>query len=88
VTGAGTLLVMRLAAVKVSGLPARMLRGVLLKTIRDMAAGEPGVAVDEETIRIDLARHTGAQRVRLRLNLTAVRCAAGELMIEAGPLVV
>src|SRR6185437_1258504 len=45
VKGVGSVVEARLASIKVSGLPAKMLRGVLLKTIRDMTAREPGVQV-------------------------------------------
>ena len=64
-----------------------MLRGVLLKTIRDMTADEPGFRVADESIHLDLARHTKAQKVGLRVNLTEVRCSSGGLTIEAGPLI-
>jgi hypothetical protein len=85
VTGAGSVVEARLAAVKVSGLPAGMLRGVLLKTIRDLLAREPGVRVEEETIQVDLSKHTAVQKLRLHINLTSVRCLPGSLVIEAGP---
>ncbi|HWG46789.1 MAG TPA: hypothetical protein VN688_28760 [Gemmataceae bacterium] len=85
VKGAGSVVEARLASIKVSGLPAKMLRGVLLKTIRDMTAQEPGVRVEDESIRIDLSKHTAIQRLRLRVNLTGVRCSSGNLVIEAGP---
>jgi hypothetical protein len=87
VSAIGSVVVVRLASVKVSGLPAGMLRGVLLKTIRDMVAHEPGIHVENETIRIDLSRHTGAQRLRLRLHLTGVRCGPDGFVIEAGPAI-
>jgi hypothetical protein len=75
----------RLASIKVSGLPAKMLRGVLMKTIRDLVAHEPGIRVDDEAIHIDLSRHTAIQRLRLRINLTGVQCSPNGLVIEAGP---
>lgn len=87
VQGAGSVVVARLASIKVSGLPAAMLRGVLMKTIRDMTAHEPGVSVEEESIRIDLSKHSEAQKLRLRVNLIGVRCDTGQLVIEAGPMI-
>ncbi len=87
VSAFGSVVEVRLASVKVSGLAAGMLRGVLLKTIRDMVAHEPGIRVENETIRIDLSRHTGAQRLGLRINLTGVCCGPDGLVIEAGPAV-
>jgi len=85
VKGVGSVVEARLASIKVSGLPAKMLRGVLLKTIRDMTAREPGIRVEEDTIRVDLSKHTAVQKLRLRVNLTGVRCSPGNLVIEAGP---
>jgi hypothetical protein len=85
VKGIGSVVEARLASIKVSGLPAKMLRGVLLKTIRDMTAREPGIRVEDESIRVDLSKHTALQRLRLRVNLIGVRCSLGHLVIEAGP---
>ncbi|MGH7171569.1 MAG: hypothetical protein ACRELG_14935 [Gemmataceae bacterium] len=85
VKGIGSIVEARLASVKVSGLPAGMLRGVLIKTLRDLLAKEPGVRVTDESIRVDLSTHTALQRLRLRVHLTEVRCTSGNLVIEAGP---
>ena len=88
VKGIGSIVAAQLASVKVSGLPAGMLRGVLLKTIRDLADHEPGVCVEGESILVDLSKHTVGQRLGLRINLTGVRCSLEELVIEAGPALV
>ncbi|HEY7427699.1 MAG TPA: hypothetical protein VH682_25945 [Gemmataceae bacterium] len=88
VRGIGSVVEARLASVRVSGLPAGMLRGVLLKTIRDLTAHEPGVRVEEETILVDLSKHTAVQRLRLRINLIGVSCSPEGLVIEAGPMLV
>ena len=87
VKGIGSIVEARLASVKVSGLPAGMLRGVLIKTLRDLLANETGVRVTDEAIQADLSKHTALQRLRLRVHLTAVRCTAGNLVIEAGPAI-
>jgi hypothetical protein len=84
VRGNGSVVEARLACVKVSGLPARMLRGVLLKTIRDTIGHQPGVQVEEESIQFDLSQHPALQKLRLKMNLTGVYCAPEELVIEAG----
>jgi len=84
VTGLGSIVQARLASVKVSGLPAGMLRGVLLKTLREMLAKEPGASVQEETIQVDLSKLSSLQKIHLKINLTAVRCEAGLFSIEAG----
>lgn len=88
VKGIGSIVEARLASVKVSGLPAGMLRGVLIKTLRDLLANEPGVRVTDESIHVDLSKHTTLQRLRLRVHLTGVRCTEGNLVIEAGPAIV
>lgn len=85
VKGTGSVVQARLALLKVSGVPAGMLRGVLLKTLRDLLARERSVRVEDETIHIDLSQHPAVQKLRLRINLTAVRCEMGNLAIEAGP---
>jgi hypothetical protein len=88
VKGIGTLVEARLASIKVSGLPAGMLRAVLMKTLRDFLTAEPGVRVAEEAIRVDLSELTALQKLRLGIHLTQVRCEPGNLVIEAGPALV
>lgn len=87
VQGIGSVVEARLASIKVSGLPAAMLRGVLLKTIRDALANQPGIAVEDGAIRVDLSQLPATRKVGLRINLSAVRCDAGQLVIEAGSVV-
>jgi hypothetical protein len=84
VAAAGPALVVRLAHVKVAGLPAGVLRGVLLRLVRDAAAAEPGVRVENETIHVHLEQLARARAVPLRLNLVAVRTGDGWLTVEAG----
>jgi hypothetical protein len=84
VKGFGRTVEARLASVKVSGLPAGMLRAVLMKTLRELLAQEPGVRVGEESISIDLSKHRAIEKLRLRIHLTAVRSTPGNLIIEAG----
>ncbi|MHB1426272.1 MAG: hypothetical protein ACYC3I_24160 [Gemmataceae bacterium] len=84
VKGMGSIVEARLASVKVSGLPSGMLRAVLMKTLRDLLAQEPGVRVEDESIHVDLSKHGATQKLRLRIHLTAVRCSLGNLIIEAG----
>jgi hypothetical protein len=88
VKGIGSIVEAHLANIKVSGLPAGKLRGVLMKTLRDLLAKDSGVTVTDESIHVDLSKHTALQRLRLRVHLTEVRCTAGTLLIEAGPAIV
>lgn len=84
VSGVGSIVQARLVTIKVSGVPASMLRGVLLKTIRDTLAGEPGISVEDDTIQVDLSQHPALRKLQLRVHLTAVRCTMGSLTIQAG----
>lgn len=84
VKGIGSILEARLASVKVAGLPAGMLRAVLLKTLHDLLAREPGMRVVDESIYVDLSKHTAIQKLHLNIHLTAVQCSNGNLLIEAG----
>jgi hypothetical protein len=73
----------RLRDIHAGWLPAGMLRGMLVNSLRDAAARTPGVQVEEEFIRVDpdvVLAHYG---VPLKTNLTAVRCEAGRVVIEA-----
>jgi hypothetical protein len=82
----GSVVEARLASIKVSGLPASMLRGVLLKTLRDTLAKEPGVLVDDGAISIDLSKLRTTQKILLHINLTSLRCSPGSLLIVAQPM--
>jgi hypothetical protein len=75
----------RLASVKVAGWPAGVLRGLLLKMIREQVAKEPGVCVDHETVRVDVQQVLLARGIPLHIRLTSLRCEAGQLVVEAGP---
>jgi hypothetical protein len=74
----------RLASVKVAGLPAGMLRKVLLRALHDETSQLPGVLVEEEALWIDVAELLKARHIPLTLRVTAVRCGTGEAVIEAG----
>lgn len=83
-TASGPCVQAKLDEVKVAGLPAAMLRGALMRVIRDGVEGQAGVSVEAETVKIDLPMAACEYGVELRVNLTAVRFAAGELVVEAG----
>jgi|SRR5579875_155095 hypothetical protein len=83
VKGAGNIVEARLISVKVANLPAALLRTVLLRMLRDLLAQEPGVCVGDDSIQVDLSKHTILQKLRLGIHLTAVQCRPGNLVIEA-----
>jgi hypothetical protein len=74
----------RLGSIKVAGLPAKLLRGVLMKVIRDATAPHQGVHVEEEALCIDVAKVLQAKQIPVHVQVTAVRCGPGHLVIEAG----
>ena len=73
----------RLAGIKVIGLPAGLFSGTLMSGLSD-AAREPGLRVEGETLIINLDRFLEAKGLPLQANLKAVRCGPGEIVIEAG----
>jgi hypothetical protein len=83
VTAAGPSLAVRLAHVKVAGLPARVLRGVLLRLIRDATAGQPALHVRDDALHLHLEELAQAQGVPLQVRLTRVRIGDGWLTVEA-----
>jgi hypothetical protein len=74
----------KLESLNVSRMPAGMLRGVLMKMIRDHAKKHPGVQVGEDTVQLNLEAAAKAKGMDLKLNLTKLTWDAGHLMLEAG----
>jgi hypothetical protein len=85
VKGVGSIVEARLISMKVAGLPATMLRGVVLKTLSDLLGREPSVRVVEQSLYIDLSKLAVLQKLPLCIHLTTVECSPGKLVIEAGP---
>jgi hypothetical protein len=74
----------KLANVKVAGLPAGLLRGVLLKVIRDVTAQAPGITVKDESVCVDVGQMLQSKKVPVSVYLTAIRLGEGHATIEAG----
>jgi hypothetical protein len=87
VAAAGPEVEARLANVKVAGLPAGKLRGLLVKLIRDAASRQPGLRVQGESLRVNVEEALRAKDLPLKVNFTAVRCGPNSLVLEAGPAV-
>ncbi len=83
VTATGPEVRIRLANVKVLGLPAGMLTGALLKMMRDNVEGRPGCRVENDTIVINAVEVARAEGVSLEVKFTAVRLSIGAAVIEA-----
>jgi hypothetical protein len=75
----------KLTGIKVAGLPAGLLRGLLLSAIRDATKEHPAVVVENDTVRLDVKQLLLAWQSFVRIELKAVRTVAGSLIIEAGP---
>ena len=72
----------RLSALKVAGVPAGKLRGVLLKVLRDAVAGRPGFVFEGEAVRVDVNQVLRAHRIPLQVALRAIRLADGTVTVE------
>lgn len=83
VSASGNTVRARLETIRVAGLPAKLLRGVLLKTIRDVAEAQPGVRVENEAVEVNVEEAARARGVIVRVELTSVCCSPGRLVVEA-----
>jgi hypothetical protein len=75
----------KLTGIKVAGLPAGLLRGLLLSAIRDSTKAHPAVQVENDIVRLDVRQLFQNRQTFFRIELKAVRTVAGSLIIEAGP---
>jgi hypothetical protein len=73
----------RLADLKVVGLPAGMLRGAIMSALAEATSKENGLQIDGERLLFDPDRLLFNNGLQVRTNLTAVRCGAGTLLLEA-----
>ena len=71
-----------LADVKVVGMPAALVKGMLTDMLGESLVA-PGVHVEGEVLWIDLDAVLAGQGFPARTNLTGVRCAAGMIVIES-----
>jgi hypothetical protein len=74
----------RLANVRVLGLPGGVLAGALMKMIRDSLDGQPGVRVEDDSVVVHAGEAARAQGVALDVKFTQVRLSIGAAVIEAG----
>jgi hypothetical protein len=84
VSAAGAEIRVLLDAMRVAGLPGNLLRGALMKTLRDRVEGIPGVRVEGETVIIHLPEAARGQGLELLVNFTVVRLSIGAAVVEAG----
>jgi hypothetical protein len=72
-----------LADVKVVGVPAAMIKGMLTDSICAALDAEDAVTADGDLLRIDLDRMLAQRGFPARTNLTGVSCEVGRLIIES-----
>ena len=84
VAAAGPVVRVTLDDVQVAGLPAGMIRGAIVRMMRDSVEGQPGLSVDGEALLLAAGEAAAAHGVPLSLNFTAVRFGEGEAAVEAG----
>jgi hypothetical protein len=73
----------KLVALKVAGLPASMLRGALMKMVRDAIDERPGLTVSDDVVVVRVADMVRAYGFDLAMNFVAVRMGEGTCVIEA-----
>jgi hypothetical protein len=73
----------RLSSFKALGIPVSLLKSMIMTAIRDAVGEEDAVEVNEEVVRLDVERLLAREGIPVRTNLKAVRCQAGQLVIEA-----
>jgi hypothetical protein len=74
----------RLVSLKVAGVTAGLLRGALMKMVRDAVEGLPGVSVVDDSVILRVEEAAKAHGVELRVRWTAIRMKEGECIVEAG----
>jgi hypothetical protein len=73
-----------LADLRVAGAPAGLVRGTLLEVLGANLEREEGFRVDGETVFVDPDALLARLGLTGHTNLTAVRCEAGQVVVEGG----
>jgi len=76
-------IVAHLADVKVVGLPAAKIKGMLTESICGALDADGAVEADGDTMRIDLDQMLALRGFPARTNLTGIRCEMGQIIIES-----
>lgn len=84
VRAAGASVQLHLADIKVGGFPAKLLRGVLLRLIRDVIEGHEGLAMDGETLVAHIPSIARRNGLHLDVYLTRIHLGPTVMIIEAG----
>ena len=73
----------RLAGVRVVGLPADVLRGFILSGFGRLASRESGIRLENGLLIVDVDGLLQQRGIVLRANLKAIRCEPGRVVLEA-----
>jgi hypothetical protein len=74
----------RLAQFRTLGMPANVLKSLIMNVIADAARKEPWLSVQGDTVHADVDAMFRKQGLQARTNLTAIRCQSGVMIVEAG----
>jgi hypothetical protein len=73
----------KLVGVRLVGLSAGVLRGFILSSFGKLASRESGIRLEKDMLVIDVDGLLQQHGVILRTNLKAIRCEAGQVVLEA-----
>jgi hypothetical protein len=79
----GGLVTARLVDFKAMNLPMTMFRNMLFKMLSDSGGKKDWLQFEGDLVLIDVDKLLASEGVSLRSNLTALRCQAGQLLVEA-----
>jgi hypothetical protein len=74
----------KLVQFRTMGMPANVLKSLIMNVIADAARKEPWLTVLGETVRADVDGLLKKNGLVGRTNLTAIRCEQGVMIVEAG----
>jgi hypothetical protein len=74
----------RLANFRTLGMPANVLKSLIMNVIADAAKKEKWLLVEGDTVRVDVDKMLKEHGLDLATRLTAIRCQAGCLTVEGG----
>ncbi len=73
----------RLAGFKALGLPVTMFKSMLMNVVSDAVGSIEAIEIADDSLQLDVERLLAGEGFSVRTNLTAVRCHAGHLVLEA-----
>jgi hypothetical protein len=74
----------RLAKFRTMGMPANVLKSLIINVVADASKNLPWLNVKEDVIQLDLEDWLHRQGINLVVHLQGIRCEPGRLIIEGG----